>query len=499
LRKYTLVLAIVLIIMCCFAGPSLAGDNSAAGTETLEEILDQVQRYHISNPDSDILVQGAIEGLIDSLNDPYTEYISPERLKDFYGLLDGEYVGVGIQLQPGEHYPEVIGVIENTPAEKAGIKPNDKIIKVDGMDITDEPLEEVVQKIRGLEGTKVRLTIRREGADDFELELVRVGIDAPTVSWKVLGDGAGYIRISKFGVNTAGEFNKALTKLKQQGITGLVLDLRDNPGGILEEAVRIASNFVEPGRLVVSTIDRNGKLQEHRTEGDAIGLGMSTMVLVDNNSASAAEILAGALQDYHAATLIGSTTYGKGTVQVVIPLKSGGALKLTIAKYHTPKDRAIDGIGLIPDIQVLTPGLQVAAAQRLLKPSEKNIVTFDTGKSQAFVNGTPVEIKQATLQYSGVTYLPLRFAFEGLGYKVDWQTFDNSVRITGYGSDVIIGTEDGRAVINGQVTTGLEPLIIKEGITFIPLSDMNIFNINCKMVENNLLIEKISTAENEIQ
>jgi len=498
LRKFSLALALVLIIMCCFAGPSLAGDNPAVGKETFEEILDRVQRLHISNPDSDILIQGAIEGLINSLNDPYTEYMPPERLKDFNGSLDGEYVGVGIQLQPDEHYPVVVGVIENTPAEKAGIKPNDQIIKVDGTDILDEPLGMVVQKIRGLEGTKVRLTIRREGTDDFELELVRVDIDTPTVSWKVLDDGAGYIRISKFGVDTAGEFKKALTKLKQQGVTGLVLDLRDNPGGILEEAVRITSNFVEAGRLVVSTVDRNGKLQEHSTKGSAIGLGMRMAVLVDHNSASAAEILAGALQDYQAATLIGSTTYGKGTVQVVIPLKSGGALKLTIAEYHTPKDRAINGVGLSPDIQVLTPGLQVAAAQRFLKPSEKNVVNFDTGKTQVLVNGTPVDIKQTVLQYYGVTYLPLRFAFEALGYKVDWQTSDNSVRITGYGSEVLFGTEDGRAIVNGQVTTGLEPLVIKEGTTFIPLSDLDIFNINCEADGNNLVIEKISDVENEM-
>lgn len=496
MRKFSLGLAIVLFVMCCFTGPVLAGENTAIGTETFEEILDNIQSQHVNNPNSDTLIQGAIDGLINTLNDPYTEYLPPERLKEFKGSLDSEYVGVGIQLQPGEHYPEVIGVIENTPAEKAGIKINDQIIKVDGTDVIDEPLGMVVQKIRGPEGTKVRLTIRRSGAADFELELVRKNIDAPTVIWKVLDNGTGYIGLNKFGINSADEFNKALVKLKQQGVTALILDVRGNPGGLLEEAVRIVSNFVESGQLVTSTVDKNGERQEYHTEGTANGLGIRTVVLVDHNSASASEILAGALQDYHAATLIGGTTYGKGTVQTIIPLKSGGALKLTIARYLTPKDRVVNGIGLNPDYQVLTPGLQLIAAQRFLKPSEKNVVNFDIEKSEAQVNGIPVKIEQTVMQKNGVTYLPLRFSFEALGYKVDWQTSNNSVRITGYGSNALFSTDNGRAVVDGKETTGLDPLRIEEGAAFIPLSDMNVFNISCKTEENNLSIEKISMSGN---
>jgi len=496
LRKLSFLFAFVLFFMCCLTGPVLAYDNPAVGMETFEEILDNIERLHVSSPNSDTLVQGAIDGLINSLNDPYTEYLPPEMLKEFKSSFDSEFVGVGIQLQPGEHFPEVMGVIENAPAEKAGIKLNDQIVKVDGIDVFDEPLETVVQKIRGPAGTKVKLTIRRNGAEDFELELVRANINTPTVISQVFDDGTGYISLNKFGANTASEFNKALTKLKQQGVTALIMDLRDNPGGMLDQAVRIASNFVESGQLITSTIDKNGERQEYRTEGEAIGLGMPTVILVDHNSASASEILAGALQDYHVATLIGSATYGKGTVQTVVPLSSGGALKVTIAKYHTPSDKVVNGIGLSPDYQVLTPGLQLVAARRLLKPSEKNVVDFDTEKSEVLVNGIPVQIRQTFWQKNGIIYLPLRFVFEALGYKVDWQTSNNSVRITGYGSNVLFGTQDGQVVVNGKVTTGLEPLKIEEGETFIPLSDLNIFGINCETAKNKLSIEKITASKN---
>lgn len=495
MRKLSLLCTLgLLFVICCFAGPVLAGENNAVGTDTFEEILDNIQSRHISNPNPDTLIQGAIDGMINTLDDPYTVYLPPEQLMEFQGLMDSEYVGVGIQLQPGEHFPEVIGVIENTSAEEAGIKINDQIIKVDGIDVINEPLGMVVQKIRGPEGTKVRLTIRRSGAGDFELDLVRMSIDAPTVIWKVLDDSTGYIGLSKFGVNTADEFDRALTKLKQQGVTALILDVRENPGGILGEAVRIASDFVEPGLLVTSTVDKNGERQEYHTEGPANGLGIRTVVLIDHNSASASEILAGALQDYHAATLIGGATYGKGTVQTIIPLKSGGALKLTIAKYLTPKNRVVNGIGLSPDYQVLTPGLQLIAAQKFLKPSEKNVVNFDLQKPEAQVNGIPVKIEQMVMQKNGVNYLPLRFSFEALGYKVDWQSSNNSVRITGYGSDALFSAESGQAVVDGKETAGLDPLKIVEGATYIPLSDLHVFDISCETEESGILIEKMSAS-----
>lgn len=491
MRKTTL-LALILAFVLTFsiAGPSLAAENAAIGAETFDEILNHIQTLHINNPDSDTLIRGAIEGLIDSLNDPYTEYMPPAELKDFNGSLDGDYVGVGMQLQPGEKYPKVIDTIENTPAREAGIKSGDLVIKVDGIDVSTEPLGKVVQKIRGPEGTKVRLTIRRDGTEDFEIELARANINTPTVNGKILDDGIGYIRINSFGAHTAGEFRKTLVGLTQQGATKLILDLRDNPGGILQAAVRISGNFIDPGQIVVSTVNRNGKRLEYRTEETPIGKGVPVAVLVNHNSASAAEILAGALQDYGAATLIGGQTYGKGTVQVVIPLESGGALKLTAAKYHTPKDRVIDGTGLSPDIQVLSPGLHTAVAQRYLKQLKQNTILFEMSKSEARVNGSAVQLRQTVVQRSGVTYLPLRFVFESLGYRVDWQPIDGGIKITGAEPEVIFYPGDGRVTAGGKDVAGAEPLLLEDGATYIPVSDLRLLNIHVKLDDNNITIEK---------
>lgn len=489
-RNILPVLFLSFILTLCFAGMSLAVENSAVGTDTFEEILNDVQTLHISSPDSDTLVRGAVDGLLDSLKDPYTVYLPPEELKDFNGALDGDYVGVGIHLQPGEQYPKVLDAIERSPASEAGIKPGDMIIKVDGVDVSKEPLGTVVQKIRGPEGTKVRLTIRREGAADLELELTRSNINTPTVYGKILDDGVGYIRINTFGVHTAGEFKKSLGSLIQQGAKKLILDLRDNPGGVLQAAVRISGNFVESGQVAVSTVDRGGQRLEYRTEEAPIGKGMPVLALVNQNSASAAEILAGALQDFGVATLIGGQTYGKGTVQAVLPLKAGGALKITIAKYHTPKDRVIDGKGLSPDIQVLTPELSLAVAQRYFKKPEKNTVVFEADKPDVWVNGSAVQLRQPVVQQSGATYLPLRFVFEALGYRVDWQAGDGSIKITGSKSDVVFYPDDGRITLSGQNIPGSEPLLYEDGTAYIPVSDVSLLNIDVKLDGSNISIEK---------
>lgn len=474
MRRANIVLAVTLALVLCFTAPSFASGSPAAGLDTFVEVLENVHGYHLNKPDQGVLLQGAIDGLINSLDDPYSEYLPPRELEEFNRALDGEYTGVGIQLEPGEHYPTVIGTIKGSPAAEAGVRPRDRIIKVDGTDTFDLLLSGIVQKIRGPEGAKVRLTIRREGTGDFELELVRAGINNPTVSRRVLADGSGYIQIHSFGKNTSNEFNKALAELRQQGALGLILDLRDNPGGLLETAVQIAGAFIEPGQVVVSTLDHSGAREVYRTKGTPAGAGMRVMVLVNQYSASASEILAGALQDHHAATVIGSQTFGKGTVQVVTPLNTGGALKLTVSKYLTPRDREINGAGLSPDCQVITPALQVIAARRLLTPPGQNEVILELEKTDALVDGEPVQIKQSVLKYNGTIYLPLRFTFEALGFRVDWQPADLSVKVSGYGSDAVYCAGPGGC---NQAT----PLLIIEGETFIPLNELGNFGINARI------------------
>lgn len=482
------VLCMALFLTCWMAGPPLAGASSAGA---FEEILEYVHELHISSPQEEELYDGAINGLVDTLEDPYTVYMKPDELEEFSNSLQGTFVGVGIELVPGYSYPSILRIIEGSPAENAGISAGDIIIKVDGNDIAEESLPNIVQKIRGPEGTRVRLTIRRDGRDDFDVELLRSSINLPSVQGELLDGGIGYINIDIFGSSTADDFEEALITLKQKGAEKLILDLRNDPGGYLQAAVQIAGDFVEKGRVVVSIVDSNNERQSYYTKGNMVAEGMPVAILVNGASASASEALAAALQDYGVGALIGDRTFGKGTVQTVIPLQAGGALKLTTAKYHTPNDRVIDHTGLAPDIQVLTPELQLEAAKNWLNPPDKTTVILEDGGTEAIVNGSAVKLSQSPLQQGDTIYLPLRFVFEALGYRVDWQYSDGSVKVADTRSEALFYPgEDGRVLSGGQVVTEAAPLLHKNEITYIPLSSLNFFNLKVEVDNGWITIEK---------
>ena len=487
-----LVIALVLVYALVFwnAKPLLAAEGGEIGPDTFVEVFTYIKEVHINNPDSATLYRGAIEGLIDTLDDPYTEYMSPEDFEEYTRYLDNTYAGVGIELLPGEGYPKVLDTIDNTPAKRAGIKPGDLLIEVDGVDVYNEPLDMVVQKVRGPEGTTVKLTIRREGQEDFVLELVRKSINAPTVYKEMLAGGTGYLRVYNFSSDTANEFRKALTELIREGAAQLILDLRNNPGGYLQAAVQVAGNFLEPGELVVSTVDRKGVRTEYRTEETPVFKGGDVVVLVNEYSASAAELLAGALQDHGVAVLLGSRTHGKGTVQGLISLDSGGALKITQARYHTPKDRIIDGQGLAPDVQVLTPGLQIVAARRYLEQPEKVTITFELDSPEAFVNGESVVLLYPVIQRSGEIYLPLRFVMESCGWRVDWQERDGSIMVSGSGLDLVLYPGDGRVIDSGRSRPETLQLMNENGATYFPVAGAQISGLDLKIDGSHVSIEK---------
>ncbi len=485
----SLALGLILFFSVSIVPPGCASAYQPLDIGILEEVIDDVNFFYIKEPDQDALVQGAIKGLLESLKDPYTEYLSPEDFKYFSSFVEGDYVGIGVQIQPGIDYPRVINTFEGTPASAAGIKAGDLVIKVNGKDILGEPLGKVVEQITGQAGTKVRLTIRREGQKDIDLEMVRSSIYTPTITSRIVEGDIGLIRIYVFGDSTKDEFEKALVGLISQGARKLILDLRDNPGGMLQSAVGITSIFVEPGQVAVSTVDRSGERDEYLTSGEPAGKGMPVVVLVDENSASASEALAGALQDYGLATLIGGKTYGKGTVQVIIPLDGGGALKITTARYHTPKDRVIDGTGLTPDIQILTPYLPQAVAQRYLKNAAVNIITLETDKTGSTVNG--IEVKSGrVIQRQGASYLPLRLMFEALGYRVDWQQADESIKVTGFQREALFYPGDGRFTMNGQDYPQAAPLLTVDGETYFQDTILNLFGISEKQEGSKITFEK---------
>jgi len=322
---------------CAYDGKEAAdlienNDYDQGNPELIPEIMYLLQMYHVSNPDQDILVDGAIDGMLDAMEDPYAEYFTPEEIMSFTDSLNGNLVGVGIELQAGEKYPYAVGVLPNTPAERGGILAGDLITAVDGDTTEGLRLNDVVMQIRGPIDTEVTLTIRR-GDSEFNVVLQRADIHIPSVEYNMLPDNTGYIALNSFGSETSEEFDAAVQNLADQGMKSLIIDLRDNGGGYLNEAVQILDTFLKKGSVVVSIVDGQGDKEEIRTKKEPYISDIPMVVIVNGLSASASEIVSAALSDYELATLMGDTTFGKGLVQNILPLSTGGALKITVYKY----------------------------------------------------------------------------------------------------------------------------------------------------------------------
>lgn len=333
------------------AGNSLVNDDTLEKLEALEEVID---KYYYKDEDIDIeeMTEGMYSGLVASLGDPYSVYYTAEEWKNMMADTEGIYYGIGayLQLDTATGLAKINGVIADTPAEEAGLRENDIIYQVDGEMIQGLELSEIVSRIKGEEGTTVHLTVVREGeADYLEIDVERRKIESPTVKYEMYDNGVGYIQITEFDEVTTDQFTEALAVVKGSGAKGLILDLRSNPGGSLPVVVDIARSILPKG-LIVYTEDKYGKRDEYTCDGKK-ELDIPMVVLINGNSASASEILAGAIKDYDKGTLIGTTTFGKGIVQRVLPLTDGTALKLTISSYYTPKGNNIHGIGIDPDIE----------------------------------------------------------------------------------------------------------------------------------------------------
>lgn len=308
-----------------------------------------VEMRYVDEVNYESLMDGAINGMVKSLGDPHSIYMAPNLYRRLTEHTEGAFGGIGVYMGFKNGKVEIISVMEGTPGEKAGLKANDEILAVDGTPTAEIQPEEVAMRIRGEAGTDVELTVHRDGEDDKSYKIKRDTIKVTTAAGKMLEDGMGYIRIASFSEDTANEFKTAYEKLLGEGMKGLVLDLRENPGGLITSVVDVADMIV-PAGLVVSVVQRDGEREEYFSSASENQLPMT--VLIDGNSASAAEILAGALQDNKAATIVGETSYGKGSVQIVLPLFHSDAVKLTIAKYYTPNGRSIDGTGVEPDVPV---------------------------------------------------------------------------------------------------------------------------------------------------
>lgn len=362
-RRTTLSLvAALLFVSGIFMGTVLVRYSQADSAtydnlRVFSEVLSLVQRNYVEEVNTKDLIYGAIKGMLNNL-DPHSSFMTPEMFKEMQVDTKGEFGGLGIQIGIRDKMLTVIAPIEDTPAELAGILAGDKIVKIEDMFTKDMTLTEAVEKMRGPKGTQVTITIMREGLDaPKEYTITRAIIKIQSVKSRVLKDDIGYVRISQFQEKTSEDLQKALKELDEKNIKGLVVDLRNDPGGLLNMAVEVSGAFLPSGKLVVYIKGRNGEKDEFFTRNPSPRTGYPIVVLVNQGSASASEIVAGALQDWGRAVIMGTTTFGKGSVQTVLQLSDGAGLRLTTAKYYTPKDRSIQNTGIAPDIEVKQPPL----------------------------------------------------------------------------------------------------------------------------------------------
>ena len=339
--------------------------------KTFSEVLTQVQKSYVDETKAKDLVQGAIRGMLSTL-DPHSAYMTPEMYKEMQVETKGEFGGVGIQIGVKENRLAVIAPIEGTPAHRAGVKAGDFITKVNDETTKDLTLMDAVQKMRGPKGSKVNLTIQREGTSDpLQFTLVRDTIKIESVKSKVL-DNIGYVRLTQFQESTGRDLSKVLKQFKDLKLQSTILDLRNNPGGLLTASVEVSEQFLPGGKLVVYTKGRESKKDEWIAKGKDQMDDSPMIILINEGSASASEIVAGALQDYGRAVIVGTTSFGKGSVQTILPLGDGSGLRLTTAKYYTPKGRSIQSTGITPDIVVKLPAPTTGAKAGETKAGEKD-------------------------------------------------------------------------------------------------------------------------------
>ena len=331
-----------------------AGDeNIYEKIDLFGEVLDKINKEYVEDINQSDAIDAAINGVLQSL-DPYSAYMSPEIFKEMKTETSGEFGGLGIEVGMEAGVIKVISPIDNSPAEKVGVKAGDYIVKINGIQVQGKTLTEAVELMRGPVGSKIEITIRRIGVKKaFVFEIIRDVIEIASVKSKIIDNSLGYIRLTSFNENSSSQIKKKIKEFKKEKkIKKYILDLRNNPGGLLSQAIKISDFFLDNGEIVAT----NGRKESENKKwfakkGDIIN-GETLVVLINYGSASAAEIVAGALQDHKRAILIGENSYGKGSVQSIIPLKNKGAIRLTISKYYLPSGKSISGTGVTPDIEI---------------------------------------------------------------------------------------------------------------------------------------------------
>jgi carboxyl-terminal processing protease len=334
--------------------------NNAEKYSELFIVRDELLKNYYEEVDDNALLEGAIKGMTNALNDPYTIFMNQNEFEKFMKESSGSFNGIGVNIASKDNKITIISTIKDSPADKAGLKENDVIQKVNDVELSGDEMDKAISIIGEAKGSEVRLTVQRAGVDPFDISIVPNNIKINDVSGEMIDSSIGYIRIKTFmNENLTDDFKNEIQDLKGQGAKGIILDLRENPGGLLSEAVGVVSQFVPKDKIVTYTIDKYDKRNDSLSIG-GIAEGTPLVVLVNGNSASASEVVTGALRDYGVATIVGSTTFGKGIVQQSMKFNGGfGGLKITVSKYYTPNGENIHKKGITPDVpQTTTVGIE---------------------------------------------------------------------------------------------------------------------------------------------
>jgi len=378
-------LGLVLVVSIAFSAGYFAGNNPAAQAQPGDrdqlfipffEAYDIVNNRYIDPLDPNILIEGAIDGMIEAIGDENTSYLDPEEYNSWNASLNNEFEGIGATVRKNEETGglEIVAPLKGSPAEAAGLLPGDQIIEVGGEDITTKSQEEIISRVRGPAGSIVRLGILRGDEEELiEFTIVRDRIELPDVEFRLLDNNVGYVRLYTFSDRTINLLRDALAELDAENLNGLVLDLRNNPGGYLETSLQVISIFIESGPILIEQLPGDEE-RVFEANGNALAPSVPLAVLVDQGSASASELVAGSLRDLDRAVVVGMPTFGKSTVQTISPISTGGAVRVTIARWVTPDGTSVSPDGLQPDVEVeydpeSDPDMdnQLSAAIRALK------------------------------------------------------------------------------------------------------------------------------------
>src|SRR5215468_2849678 len=381
------IFAAVVVSVVLFSLRQDVGAATSNSTETYKqlnlfgEVFERVRADYVDDVSDNSLVESAINGMLTSL-DPHSNYLNTKNFNDMKVQTRGEFGGLGIEVSMENGLVKVVSPIDDTPAARAGLKPGDLITHLDGEPVQGLTLPEAVEKMRGPVNSELKLTIRREGRDPFDVKLVRATIKIQSVRSHLEGDNIGYVRITTFNEQTDVGLNNAMKNLKQQAggkLLGVVLDLRNDPGGLLDQAVAVSDAFLEKGEIVSTRGRRSEDAQRYNARPGDIAAGLPIAVLINGGSASASEIVAGALQDHHRAVLLGTKSFGKGSVQTIIPLPGHGAMRLTTARYYTPSGRSIQAKGIDPDIVIEAAKIEATPEKGDKRATASDLKKDDSG------------------------------------------------------------------------------------------------------------------------